>query len=225
MGELGAPLTPCLGGRGKGGCGGDFASDWIAKEFAFNVGVFALKTKIISLCYVLSDKKFANVNVTYKYDNNNKTFHAKVDVDGKLECQPNQTCGNKRVDGLPECRTINVKISDDSCADPPKTLELHVPPGKYPSITPRLLVFLCGAFREHRAEGRTLAGCPPNPVNSRDPFTPSPLPPAPPHPSSPEWFRRIPSDSPRRAMIHKNSSFSSTSCESLIHPCAYLSFF
>ncbi|ELK24918.1 Receptor-type tyrosine-protein phosphatase C [Myotis davidii] len=77
-----------------------------------------------------ADKKFGNVNVTYEYDNNNnKTFHAKVDVDGKLECQPNQTCGNKRVDGLPECQTINVKISDDSCADPPKTLELHVPPG------------------------------------------------------------------------------------------------
>ncbi|XP_036210585.1 receptor-type tyrosine-protein phosphatase C isoform X3 [Myotis myotis] len=74
-------------------------------------------------------EKFANVNVIYEYDNNTETFHAKVDVDGKLECQPNQTCGNKRVDGLPECQTINVKISDDSCADPPKTLELHVPPG------------------------------------------------------------------------------------------------
>ncbi|XP_070257527.1 receptor-type tyrosine-protein phosphatase C isoform X3 [Myotis yumanensis] len=75
-------------------------------------------------------EKFENVQVTYQYDDNTERFHAKVDVDGELKCYPpQQRCSNKSIDGLRECQNINVTISDDSCADPPKTLQLHVPPG------------------------------------------------------------------------------------------------
>ncbi|EPQ19449.1 Receptor-type tyrosine-protein phosphatase C [Myotis brandtii] len=122
--------------------------------------LLALACVCLDIGVVRQGEKFANIiNVTYQYDNHNKTFHAIVDV----KCQPPQTCGNKRFNGLRECQKTNVTISDDSCAAPSKTLELHVPPGKYPSITPRLLAktvrfpvwSLPGSTGQR---GRTLAG-------------------------------------------------------------------
>ncbi|KAK1327956.1 hypothetical protein QTO34_012378 [Cnephaeus nilssonii] len=78
-------------------------------------------------CLSLRNAKFANVDVTYHYENN-KTFHAEVDADGDLTCPSPLQCGNRRIGGLQECQTISVQISHQSCANY-KTLLLHVPPG------------------------------------------------------------------------------------------------
>ncbi|XP_054432524.1 receptor-type tyrosine-protein phosphatase C [Pteronotus mesoamericanus] len=77
------------------------------------------------------EKALTNISVTYQNVNGN-TFNASLHLHGgvkpDVKCS-HMKCENGVISGLEECKTYNVSISQDSCADPPKTLKLYVPPG------------------------------------------------------------------------------------------------
>ncbi|KAL2771095.1 receptor-type tyrosine-protein phosphatase C isoform 2 precursor [Daubentonia madagascariensis] len=73
------------------------------------------------------DEKYADISVDYLYDNKTKFFSAKLNVNDEVKCEP-QDCKNNVLRDLRECKPISVNITHDSCATPPKMLELDVPP-------------------------------------------------------------------------------------------------
>ncbi|XP_053515545.1 receptor-type tyrosine-protein phosphatase C isoform X2 [Artibeus jamaicensis] len=74
------------------------------------------------------EDKFAGISVTYLPDSRNNQFKAKLKVSDDVTCSP-ESCVNREISGLDECRTLSINIHHRSCTDPPKKLTLHVPPG------------------------------------------------------------------------------------------------
>ncbi|XP_004417473.1 PREDICTED: receptor-type tyrosine-protein phosphatase C-like [Odobenus rosmarus divergens] len=74
------------------------------------------------------DEKYAHIPVKYHYDNETKSFKAKLNVSDDVICK-NASCPNKEINDLPECENTNVTISHNSCHIPNKILNLEVPPG------------------------------------------------------------------------------------------------
>ncbi|KAF3823247.1 hypothetical protein GH733_010683 [Mirounga leonina] len=74
------------------------------------------------------DEKYAHISVKYHYDNETKSFKAKLNVSDEVNCG-NATCVENEIQTLPECANINVTISHNSCLTPNKILNLEVPPG------------------------------------------------------------------------------------------------
>ncbi|XP_027976106.1 receptor-type tyrosine-protein phosphatase C isoform X3 [Eumetopias jubatus] len=74
------------------------------------------------------DEKYAHFPVKYQYDNETKSFKAKLNVSVYVNCE-NDTCLKNEIHGLPECANTNVTISHNSCHTPNKILNLEVPPG------------------------------------------------------------------------------------------------
>ncbi|XP_029791270.1 receptor-type tyrosine-protein phosphatase C isoform X3 [Suricata suricatta] len=72
------------------------------------------------------DDKYADIHVTYQYDNKTKSFTAKLNVSDEGECN-NTTCLKNELKNLIACENKNVSIGHTSCT-PPKILELAVPP-------------------------------------------------------------------------------------------------
>nr|XP_035924471.1 receptor-type tyrosine-protein phosphatase C isoform X2 [Halichoerus grypus] len=74
------------------------------------------------------DEKYAYISVKYHYDNETKSFKAKLNVSDKVNCG-NDKCVENEIHSLPECTNTNVTISHNSCHIPNKILNLEVPPG------------------------------------------------------------------------------------------------
>jgi hypothetical protein len=72
------------------------------------------------------------ISVKYIYDNKSKLYDVKLDYHGEEPCQT--TDCTSMLQGLNECSTKSINVSHPSC-EPPKILELHVPPGKYKFIS------------------------------------------------------------------------------------------
>lgn len=64
--------------------------------------------------------KYANISVTYHYDDGTRLFSAELKVAGEVK--------NYTSSDLAACNITNVTILDDSCSPPEKSLELYVPP-------------------------------------------------------------------------------------------------
>uniref|UniRef100_A0A8C0WIF7 Receptor-type tyrosine-protein phosphatase C n=1 Tax=Castor canadensis TaxID=51338 RepID=A0A8C0WIF7_CASCN len=77
-------------------------------------------------CY-LSEEKYNMISVKYIYDNKSKLYDVKLDYHGEEPCQT--TDCTSMLQGLNECSTKSINVSHPSC-EPPKILELHVPPEK-----------------------------------------------------------------------------------------------
>ncbi|XP_044772282.1 receptor-type tyrosine-protein phosphatase C [Neomonachus schauinslandi] len=74
------------------------------------------------------DEKYAHISVKYHYDDETKSFKAKLNVSDKVNCG-NDTCVENEIQTLARCANINVTISHNSCHTPNKILNLEVPPG------------------------------------------------------------------------------------------------
>uniref|UniRef100_A0A8C0WEV2 Receptor-type tyrosine-protein phosphatase C n=1 Tax=Castor canadensis TaxID=51338 RepID=A0A8C0WEV2_CASCN len=80
----------------------------------------------------LNAEKYNMISVKYIYDNKSKLYDVKLDYHGEEPCQT--TDCTSMLQGLNECSTKSINVSHPSC-EPPKILELHVPPGKYKFIS------------------------------------------------------------------------------------------
>uniref|UniRef100_A0A8C6ES60 protein-tyrosine-phosphatase n=1 Tax=Marmota marmota marmota TaxID=9994 RepID=A0A8C6ES60_MARMA len=74
-----------------------------------------------------------NISVNYKYDKNNKSFTAELNV-------PDDVLGDlkdykSKFQGLQGCENYIFNLSHNSCTTPLKLLKLEVPPGKYQFIS------------------------------------------------------------------------------------------
>uniref|UniRef100_A0A8C5ZDL7 Receptor-type tyrosine-protein phosphatase C n=1 Tax=Marmota marmota marmota TaxID=9994 RepID=A0A8C5ZDL7_MARMA len=83
--------------------------------------------------YFLSEEIFKNISVNYKYDKNNKSFTAELNV-------PDDVLGDlkdykSKFQGLQGCENYIFNLSHNSCTTPLKLLKLEVPPGKYQFIS------------------------------------------------------------------------------------------
>uniref|UniRef100_A0A8C0WAP0 Receptor-type tyrosine-protein phosphatase C n=1 Tax=Castor canadensis TaxID=51338 RepID=A0A8C0WAP0_CASCN len=81
---------------------------------------------------ILDLEKYNMISVKYIYDNKSKLYDVKLDYHGEEPCQT--TDCTSMLQGLNECSTKSINVSHPSC-EPPKILELHVPPGKYKFIS------------------------------------------------------------------------------------------
>uniref|UniRef100_A0A8C0WAI5 Receptor-type tyrosine-protein phosphatase C n=1 Tax=Castor canadensis TaxID=51338 RepID=A0A8C0WAI5_CASCN len=75
----------------------------------------------------LPKEKYNMISVKYIYDNKSKLYDVKLDYHGEEPCQT--TDCTSMLQGLNECSTKSINVSHPSC-EPPKILELHVPPEK-----------------------------------------------------------------------------------------------
>ncbi|XP_045716066.1 receptor-type tyrosine-protein phosphatase C isoform X3 [Phyllostomus hastatus] len=73
------------------------------------------------------EQEFADISVTYHYDNKTNKYKAQLNVNGNVTCTPN-SCANGEIADLEECTTRDVDIEGQSCTGA-KKLTLHVPPG------------------------------------------------------------------------------------------------
>ncbi|XP_020009596.1 receptor-type tyrosine-protein phosphatase C isoform X4 [Castor canadensis] len=73
------------------------------------------------------EEKYNMISVKYIYDNKSKLYDVKLDYHGEEPCQT--TDCTSMLQGLNECSTKSINVSHPSC-EPPKILELHVPPEK-----------------------------------------------------------------------------------------------
>uniref|UniRef100_A0A287DEU0 protein-tyrosine-phosphatase n=1 Tax=Ictidomys tridecemlineatus TaxID=43179 RepID=A0A287DEU0_ICTTR len=76
---------------------------------------------------------FKNISVNYKYDKNNKSFTADLNVTDDVLCDL-KDCKSK-LQGLRGCHNDIFNLSHTSCTTPFKVIKLEVPPGKYQFIS------------------------------------------------------------------------------------------
>ncbi|KAF6073613.1 protein tyrosine phosphatase receptor type C [Phyllostomus discolor] len=73
------------------------------------------------------EQEFADISVTYHYDDKTNKYKAQLNVNETVTCSRN-ACENHEISGLEECTPYNVDIQGQSCTGA-KNLTLHVPPG------------------------------------------------------------------------------------------------
>ncbi|XP_010954573.1 receptor-type tyrosine-protein phosphatase C isoform X1 [Camelus bactrianus] len=72
------------------------------------------------------ENKYEGISVNYSY-NGNGTYSAKLAAGDEVTCEPLE-CRQNQLHGLETCTNHTVEIKHDSCGDPPKSLQLEVPP-------------------------------------------------------------------------------------------------
>uniref|UniRef100_A0A8C5Z9V8 Receptor-type tyrosine-protein phosphatase C n=1 Tax=Marmota marmota marmota TaxID=9994 RepID=A0A8C5Z9V8_MARMA len=91
---------------------------------------------------------FKNISVNYKYDKNNKSFTAELNV-------PDDVLGDlkdykSKFQGLQGCENYIFNLSHNSCTTPLKLLKLEVPPGKYQFIS--ICIFINTAYKFNKLQ-------------------------------------------------------------------------